>query len=202
MYLSLFLEIHFNVRDGVIKTKRDLFYSNPGLYKRQGVVDTAIDNLSKYLSVPRDALNVIGSAKGLFYGTDSIIEINGKIQNSGITLIPNREEIKGMRLDALFVLVIEKDAVMNVIIQRYSYLKEQLGGSFLIISGKGYPCLRTKQFLNLLDTKYPDLPKYILVDNDPYGIDISINYNTGTAVLMIIFLDSEHFIFVMICFVL
>ena len=64
---------------------------------------------------------------------------------------------------------------MNVIIDQYKYLKNLLG-SFRLICGKGFPCMRTKQFMNLIELKYPNIPKYIIVDNDPYGIDIVLNY--------------------------
>ena len=180
IYLELMIEIYANLVKGQVRTKRDLFYGNSALFKKQTILDSAIETLAKAFSVPRDALNVVGAAKGLFCGE---IRINDQQYNSKtVSLIPRREDV--MNVDLLktrFVLVIEKDAVMNVIVDNYSNIKQILG-SFLLVCGKGFPCLRTKQFLNLIEQNYPHLPKYILVDNDPFGIDIVLNYVSSTEV--------------------
>ena len=70
---------------------------------------------------------------------------------------------------------------MSVIAANYEKLKTRLG-PFLLISGKGFPCMRTKQFLNLIESECSETPIPILVltDNDPYGIDIAINYASST----------------------
>lgn len=157
-----------------------MYYGNTSLFKSQSVLDSAINSISKAFCVPRDALNVVGAAKGLFYGE---IMLNDQLLglNNGVNLVPRREEI--LAIDLLkthFVLVVEKDAIMSVIVDNYIYLKNILG-SFLIICGKGFPCMRTKQFMNLIESKNPSIPKYILVDNDPFGIDIVLNYISNTS---------------------
>ena len=174
VYLETMIEILANLLTKQVRTKRDMYYGNGGLYKKQAVLDAAVANLSNTFSVPRDALNVVGAAKGIYFGN---IAINGnQMAKNQLSLIPRREEIDTINLlDVKFILVIEKDAVMNVIIDNYAALKDQLG-SFLMVSGKGFPCMRTKQFMNLLETEFPLIPKCILVDNDPYGIDIALNY--------------------------
>lgn len=174
------VEIYANLVKGQVRTKRDLFYGNSTLFKRQTTLDAAVDNLAKIFSVPRNALNVVGSAKGLYFGD---IKINGQLINStSVNLIPRREDVIDLDLlETRFVLIIEKDAVMNVIKDNYKFLKNNLK-SFLLVCGKGYPCMRTKQFMNLIGQNYPTLPKYILVDNDPYGIDIALNYVSSTQV--------------------
>ena len=176
------VEIYSNLVKGNVRTKRDMFYGNSSLFKKQSVLDTVVENLAKTFSVPRDALNVIGAAKGLYFG--EVVINNQPIRSNQINLIPRREEIKSIDLlDTQFVLVVEKDAVMNVIVDDYPNLKQFLG-SFLLVSGKGFPCMRTKQFMNLIEFKYPSLPKFILVDNDPYGIDIVLNYVNSSEVIL------------------
>ena len=180
IYLELMTEIYANLIKGQVKTKRDLFYGNSALYKKQTTIDSTIDNLAKVFSVSRDALNVVGSAKGLYFG--EIVINNQLIDSRNVNLIPRREEIIDLNLgNTRFVLVIEKDAVLNIIVNNYNLLRKHLG-SFLLVCGKGFPCLRTKQFLNLIEQNYPQMPKYILVDNDPYGIDIVLNYVAKTEV--------------------
>lgn len=175
------IEIYSNLKKNQVRTKRDMYYGNSGLYKKQYALDAAIATLSKTFSVPRDALNVVGAAKGLYFGD---ININDNPVNiKQLNIIPRREEITTINLqESKFVLVIEKDAVMNVIIEHYNLIKDRLG-SFLLITGKGFPCMRTKHFMNLLESQFPEIPKYILVDNDPYGIDIALNYVTETEVI-------------------
>lgn len=174
------VEIYANLVKGQVRTKRDMYYGNTALFKRQSTLDSVIENLAKVFAVPRDALNVVGSAKGLYLGD---IKINGQFINSNsVNLIPRREDVINLDLlETRFVLVVEKDAVMNVIKDNYKFLKSQLK-SFLLVCGKGFPCMRTKQFLNLIEQHYPTLPKYIIVDNDPYGIDIALNYISPTQV--------------------
>ena len=170
------VEIYLNILKGQIRTKRDMYYGNSALFKKQTTLDSSISKLARIFSVPRDALNVVGASKGLYYGE---IMINNMILPLNVVnLIPRREEITSIDLlSTKFILIIEKDAVMTVIVDNYNYLKNVLG-SFLLICGKGFPCMRTKQFMNLIETKYPHISKYILVDNDPYGIDIVLNYIT------------------------
>lgn len=53
-------------------------------------------------------------------------------------------------------------------------------GSVLIVTGKGFPDSACRQFLSCLSTCYPTLPFYALVDSDPYGIAIFLNYKYST----------------------
>lgn len=170
-----------------------MYYGNTSLFKSQTVLDSAIQNISKTFSVPRDALNVVGAAKGLYFGE---LRLNGQIIGSnGVNLIPRREEIQSLDLlNTRFILVIEKDAIMSVIIDNYAHIK-QLLGSFLMVCGKGFPCMRTKQFMNYIETIYPSLPKYIMVDNDPYGIDIVLNYiSNSSQVIFKLRMPKNHFL--------
>jgi len=172
------VDIHQNLKNHTVRTKRDMYYGNCELYKKQTIIDAAVTKISESLKVPRDALNVIGAAKGIYFGK---ILINDQITAAKHTsLIPRREEISSIDLlDNRFVLVIEKDAVMSVIAANYEKLKTRLG-PFLLISGKGFPCMRTKQFLNLIESECSETRILVLTDNDPYGIDIAINYASST----------------------
>lgn len=190
------VEVYLNILNGQIRTKRDMYYGNCALFKKQTTLDSSIANLAKTFSVPRDALNVVGASKGLYCG--EIIINENVISSTIVNLIPRREEISSIDLlSTRFILIVEKDAVMNVIVDDYENLKSVLG-SFLLICGKGFPCKRTKQFLNLIDAKFPSIPKYILVDNDPYGIDIVLSYVTNSDNEMdgcgsIEYLGVDHF---------
>jgi meiotic recombination protein SPO11 len=172
------VDIYQNLKNQTIRTKRDMFYGNSELYKKQSVIDAAVSRIADNLQVPRDALNVVGAAKGIYFGE---LEINNQRTHATYTsLLPRREEIDSLDLlDNRFVLVVEKDAVMSVIAEHYEQIRGKMG-NFLLISGKGFPCMRTKQFLNLIECEYPSIPLFVLTDNDPYGIEIAINYATSS----------------------
>lgn len=53
-------------------------------------------------------------------------------------------------------------------------------GSVLLVTGKGFPDLVCRQFLKCLSQSNPSLPFYALVDSDPDGIAIFLNYKYGT----------------------
>ena len=59
MYLETMIEVYLNVLRGQVRTKRDLYYGNCALYKKQSTLDSLVANLARTFSVPRDALNVL-----------------------------------------------------------------------------------------------------------------------------------------------
>lgn len=49
-------------------SSRDIYYRDPELFIKQAVVDRYVDDIAFTLDVPRQALNVAATAKGLFNG--------------------------------------------------------------------------------------------------------------------------------------
>ena len=84
-------------------------------------------------------------------------------------------------MNATFVLLIEKETVFRNIVD-CSTIIEKAVGTFVSITGKGYPCISTKQFLKLVSLKYPNIPIFGLFDCDPYGMDIYFVYKYGSRV--------------------
>ena len=97
-------EIHGAILSGTVLTKREIYYRDPDLYKRQQTVDAYIDDIAYTCSVFRACLNVTAAAKGL-YAT----QISG--EKSTVNLISSPEdwhkvpEIEGLK----FILVVEKE---------------------------------------------------------------------------------------------
>ncbi len=176
-YSQVLLEIYKNIHKRTIRTKRDVYYTDTNLFKTQSFLDAIVSEISNRLKVPRDALNLVATGKGLVFGG---MRING-LDIRSVQLIHSLKEIKSLVCNAKFVLVVEKDAVMTTIVQHYEEMVQVLG-EFVIITGKGYPCLKTKQFLNLIQSSFPLLPIYCLVDHDPFGIHICLNYATKSPV--------------------
>ncbi|KFY24316.1 hypothetical protein V493_05317 [Pseudogymnoascus sp. VKM F-4281 (FW-2241)] len=63
---------------GIVTTKRDIYYRDLDLFVKQAVVDRYIDDLAFTLSVPRDALNIVATAKGLLSGSLLIHKHDGQ----------------------------------------------------------------------------------------------------------------------------
>jgi meiotic recombination protein SPO11 len=51
------------------------------------------------------------------------------------------------------------------------------------LQAKGYPDIRTRQFLHLLSTSHPHIPIFCLVDFDPNGMGIMSTYKYGSMAL-------------------
>lgn len=72
---------------------------------------------------------------------------------------------------ANFVLVIEKDAAF----QRLLAEDCPRALNCILVTGKGYPDVATRMLVKMLSDKL-DLPVYVFVDADPFGVDIMLIY--------------------------
>ncbi|XP_072394871.1 uncharacterized protein mei-W68 [Diabrotica undecimpunctata] len=160
-------------------TKRELFYQMKHFVKNQNYIDRAINAISCILDVGPWAFNVV-SQKGLVLGDLKIFTTHGSVVDCNIsaTLIPQDiEDIAELHSTARFILVVEKEAVFQKLIDEDFQAKLKL--PFIMITGKGYPDLNTQLFLRKLWTTMA-LPVFILVDADPHGIQIMLNYKFGS----------------------
>lgn len=102
-------------------------------------------------------------------------------------LIPDIALIDRMETPARWILVVEKDAVFTTLVQggvtesrdtccwlRHGCQIPRSTG--IIITGKGYPDLNTREFLARVMNDNVAMHTYILVDADPYGLDIYEQY--------------------------
>ncbi|KAK5056747.1 hypothetical protein LTR84_012279 [Exophiala bonariae] len=148
-------EIHTAINQGVVVTKRDIFYHDPALFKQQATVDRYVDDIAHTCGVTRRDLNVTASPKGLVAGlrpSNAPDEI--AIIHDGCDLIAS-DDLETIN----WVLVIEKEA-------------------------KGYPDLTTRRFLRaLVDHCQPHAKVFGLFDNDPDGIRILKCYLYGSKAM-------------------
>ncbi|KAI3552200.1 type IIB DNA topoisomerase [Colletotrichum abscissum] len=145
--------------EGRLITKRNIYYQDTDLFKRQSIVDNLVDDLAFTLGLGREDLGIVAASKGLVSGPiilrSRTSEVDASSSEHGI-LIPSARTVSEIDFGpAHWVLVIEKE-------------------------GKGYPDLNTKQFVHLLHTAKPELPIFALVDFDCYGIAIMRCYSYGT----------------------
>ncbi|KAI5918868.1 Spo11/DNA topoisomerase VI subunit A [Camillea tinctor] len=172
---------------GTIITKRNIYYQNPELFGSQAYVDKLVDDIAFTFGVGRDALNIVAACKGLLAGVMSISMKDSSIQNYSLdpngTLVPDVKAIDYIDAASVkWVLVVEKEATFRGLVAS-RYFESSRAGPGAIITGKGYPDLATRQFLNLLHTVLPQLPFYALVDFDPDGLAIMRTYKCGSLAL-------------------
>ncbi|KAL1405457.1 endodeoxyribonuclease [Vanrija albida] len=172
------------ITNGIV-TMRDVYYRNVPLFGQQRVVDNIVDDLVATAGLKREDFHVCASAKGLVASDCLFITLTTgealPLSSTNAALIPPRQRIADISAPngVDWILVVEKDAIMQSLCG-LRLLEDERLGSGVLITGKGYPDLATLQFLRLLADTFPRTPIYALVDADPHGIDILSVYTYGS----------------------
>ncbi|KAL9227499.1 hypothetical protein vseg_003182 [Gypsophila vaccaria] len=161
-------------------TKRDLFYTDVKLFQDQSQSDAVLDDVSCLIGCTRSSLNVIASEKGVVVGR-MVFSDNGdmidctKMGVGGKAIPPNIDRVGDISSDALFVLLVEKDAAFMRLAEDRFYNRFPC----IIITAKGQPDVATRLFLRKIKLELK-LPVLALVDSDPYGLKILSVYGCGS----------------------
>jgi len=103
-------------------TKRDLYYQNVLLFdSSQRRVDEIVDDLACSLRASRHKLHIVSSTRGLVFGHLKFQNTNGILTNclsspNGVNIPNDTEKISAVQSEAVFVLIIEKDATFQQLI--------------------------------------------------------------------------------------
>nr|SVE69937.1 EOG090X09ZG [Eubosmina coregoni] len=184
----LLTKVHALLRTNTTSNKRDIYYENVALWGNQTVLDEAVTQLTRLLSLPRRCININATSKGLVAGCLTFVDANDKLVDcqtpTGI-LIPNDvDKLSQFRSKAFCVLVVEKDSTFQKLLDDKI---ERFIGDCILITGKGYPDVNTRRFLRRLWDEL-QLPPLGLMDSDPHGISIFLVYRFGSQNLE----DMEH----------
>lgn len=161
-------------------TKRDLFYTDVKLFQDQTQSDAVLDDVSCILGCTRSSLNVVAAEKGVVVGR-LMFSDNGdmidctKMGMGGKAIPPNIDRVGDMQSDALFILLVEKDAAYMRLAEDRFYNRFPC----IIITAKGQPDVATRLFLRKMKMELK-LPVLALVDSDPYGLKILSVYGCGS----------------------
>ncbi|KAH9735539.1 DNA topoisomerase 6 subunit A [Citrus sinensis] len=161
-------------------TKRDLFYTDVKLFQDQTQSDAVLDDVACILGCTRSSLNVIAAEKGVVVGR-LIFSDNGdmidctKMGMGGKAIPPNIDRVGDMQSDAMFILLVEKDAAYIRLAEDRFYNRFPC----IIVTAKGQPDVATRLFLRKMKMELK-LPVLALVDSDPYGLKILSVYGCGS----------------------
>ncbi|KAL2863489.1 putative meiosis-specific topoisomerase Spo11 [Aspergillus lucknowensis] len=188
--MRVLMAINEAFQSGLVISKRDIYYSDPAAFESQRVVDVLVDDIANTIGVDRSDLNVEAAAKGLVTGFYQLTTTTGENIDARLLtkdcLIPRVQEISRLDVsDVDWVLIVEKEAVFRRLTQSSFHVRAAAGVG-IIVTGKGYPDLRTRAFVRKIYESIaitrPNNPPpfYALVDGDPHGIAIMSTYKYGS----------------------
>jgi DNA topoisomerase-6 subunit A len=160
---------HASLRDVFYMAKRTIPNTKINLVDEQTESDKAIEDLEIITGYSRENLNVnankMGSVAGKVIVEDSGDTIDwSKLGSGGWSIPSNVENIKFKKVDAKYVIYMEKAAVWERLHEDKFWAKQNC----IIMSSQGQTTRGIRRLLQRLSTEHK-LPIYVLADNDPWG---------------------------------
>jgi len=175
--------IHASIRDMYYNLKRTLPDSNENTFDEQEESNPLIVDLEVALDVLREQLHLTTDRKGIVAG-NVVIKDRGdsidwsKLGSGGWSIPSTIEEIEFKKVDADFVLVIEKNAGF----ERLHEDKFWQEHNCILIGTGGQPSRGTRLLIQRLNQEFK-LPVYVMCDADSYGFYIYSVIKSGSISL-------------------
>ena len=161
--------IHTSLRDLFYALKRTLPGSEENTFDEQSESDPIIVDLEVMLDILREQLHLNADVRGRVVG-DVIVKDRGDVINwsklgSGGWAIPsNVEDIEIKKVNAKYILAIEKNAAFERLHEDKFWQKEKC----ILITTQGQAARGPRRLIQRLSTDFK-LPVYIFTDADSYG---------------------------------
>jgi DNA topoisomerase-6 subunit A len=161
-----------SLRDVFYQAKRTIPGTKTNVVDEQTESDKAIEDLEMITGFTREQLHINANKMGSVAGK-VVIEDQGdtidwsKLGSGGWSIPSNVERIKFNKVDAKFIIYMEKAAVWERLHEDRFWQKQ----SCIIMSSQGQSTRGVRRLLQRLATEFK-LPIYVLCDNDPWGIYI------------------------------
>jgi DNA topoisomerase-6 subunit A len=161
--------IHTSLRDMYYNLKRTLPESNENTFDEQSESDPIIVDLEVALDVLREKLHLSADVRGRVVGSASIVDRGdvvdwSRLGSGGWAIPSNVEEIEFKKVDAKFILVIEKNAAFERLHEDKFWDKHKC----ILVTTQGQPARGCRRLIQRLSEEYK-LPVYVFCDSDPYG---------------------------------
>lgn len=163
---------HASLRDVFYMAKRTIPGTKINLVDDQPESDAVIEDLELITDLSREQLNVNANKNGSVAGK-VIIEDKGdiidwsKLGSGGWSIPSNVEDIKFKKVQARYIIYMEKAAVWERLHEDKYWEKEKC----IIMSSQGQTTRGIRRLLQRLSREY-NLPIYVLADFDPWGFYI------------------------------
>jgi len=163
---------HASLRDIFYMAKRTVPGTNVNLVDDQSESDDIIEDLELITSNSREQLNVNANKNGSVVGKVTIEDSGDtikwdKLGSGGWSIPSNVENIKFKKVDAKYIIYMEKAAVWERLNEDKFWNKQNC----IILSSQGQTTRGIRRLLQRLYEEFK-LPIYVLTDNDPYGFYI------------------------------
>lgn len=163
---------HASLRDVFYMAKRTIAGSNINIVDEQTESDKAIEDLELITDLSREQLNINANKMGSVAG-NVVIEDKGdtidwsKLGSGGWSIPSNVEEIKFKKVNAKYVIYMEKAAVWERLHEDKFWEKQNC----IIMSSQGQTTRGIRRLLQRLSQDH-NLPIFVLADFDPWGLYI------------------------------
>ncbi|NIO45061.1 MAG: DNA topoisomerase VI [Candidatus Aenigmarchaeota archaeon] len=163
---------HLSLREVFYRIKRTIPHTNINIVDEQKESNKAIEDLELITDCSREQLHVnankMGSVAGNVVIKDKGDTVNwSKLGSGGWSIPSNVEEIEFKKVDADFIIYMEKAAEWERLHEDKVWKKLNC----LIMSSQGQATRGVRRMLQRLHIEHK-LPVYVLVDLDPWGIYI------------------------------
>ncbi len=163
-----------SIRDLYYMTKHTIGRTSENTFDDQAESDPIIEDLEVAVDTLREELHLFASNRGSMVGELTLVDagdtIDARRQGSGGWAVPSiveDEVIQFKKCDAKFVLLVEKDAVWRRLNEDKFWRKHKC----ILIQSQGQPARGVRRLVRRM-TDELNLPLYVLVDNDPWGLYI------------------------------
>ncbi len=161
---------HASLRDVFYMAKRTIPKTKVNLVDEQSESDNVIEDLEVVTENSRESLNVNANKNGSVSGEVVIVDKGdtidwGKMGSGGWSIPSNVENIKFKKVQAKYVLYMEKAAVWERLHEDKFWDKNKC----IIMSSQGQTTRGIRRLLERLHSEHK-LPIYVLTDYDPWGV--------------------------------
>jgi DNA topoisomerase VI subunit A len=163
-----------SIRQMFYMSKHTLPGSSENTFEDQNESDPIIEDLEVGIDALREELHLFANRRGLVVGKLTVNDAGDTIDLArmgrggwGIPSICENDQLKFVRNDAEFILLVEKQAVWHRLNEDRFWQKHNC----ILLTSEGQAARGARRLLQRMATELK-LPIYVLVDNDPWGLYI------------------------------
>jgi len=163
-----------SIRDLFYMTKHSLGDTRQNTFEDQDESDPIIEDLEVTVDALREELHLFAKNRGALVGEITIVDSGDVIDcrrmgfgGYSIPSIVEEEVIQFRKVDAKFILLVEKDAVFRRLNEDKFWREHKC----VLLHSEGQPARGIRRLVHRMHNELK-LPLYVMVDNDPWGFYI------------------------------